>query len=258
MSRKITIDFIYDVIVNRLLKSPHNRLFIYPKRGFTRYGTDKFINYVSTETHESDRILDAGAGNKPYYHLFKHVLLYESCDSESVLNETGDLEGEIVDHTFYCDLINIPRSDNYYDKIICSQVLEHVKKPRNVVSELYRVLKPGGKLYITVPSIMGIHLPPHNYFNFLKFGLHEILKDAGFVNIFIEPQGGIFWVLGKVINNTYDIARSNVPHFLKFIFVPFDIFFSIIVFILSFILFHIDFLDKEKDWTLTYNCICSK
>jgi len=247
--KNITIDKIYNLIANHIL--------VYPKNGFTRFGTDKFIKYVATQTKNNDHILDAGAGNKPYYNLFKHSL-YESCDSEQVLDQTGSLGGVKVDHTFYCDLINIPRSDHYYDKIICSQVLEHVKRPRDVVEEFYRVLKPGGKLYITVPSIMGIHQAPHNYYNFLKYGLEEILTNVGFVNIFIETQGGIFLVLGKVIHKSYEILRLNFSVFFKIIFLPIHILCSVIVFVLSFILFHIDFLDKNKDWTLTYNCMCEK
>ena len=140
----------------------------------------------------------------------------------------------------------------------CVQVLEHVKRPRDVVDEFYRVLKPGGKLYITVPSIMGIHQAPQNYYNFLKYGLEEILTNVGFVNIFIETQGGIFLVLGKVIHKSYEILRLNFSVFFKIIFLPIHILCSVIVFVLSFILFHIDFLDKNKDWTLTYNCMCEK
>ena len=231
---------------------------MYPRKGFTRYGTDKFINYVSSQTNVNDCLLDAGAGGMPYSRLFKHAQ-YESCDSKSVLNEIDSGTEMTNKHTFYCDLGSIPRSENYFDKIICSQVLEHVKDPRKVVSEFYRILKPGGNLYITVPSIMGIHQAPHNYFNFLKFGLNEILNDAGFNNIVIETQGGIFWVVGKVLHKAYQITTFNkLPRLFKVIFLPLHIIFLIIIFIISFLLFHIDFLDREKDWTLNYNCICSK
>ena len=257
MNRKITFRLFFDIIFNRIIKNPNTKFFLYPRRGFTRYGTDKFIEYVSKKTMDGELILDAGAGTKPYSYLFRHAV-YESCDSAEVIEDTGEMGAQVANHTFHCDINNIPRPNNHYDKIICSQVLEHVKDPKECVSELYRVLKPGGKLYITVPSIMGIHLAPHNYFNFLKFGLRNILNNAGFVDIYIEPQGGIFHVMGKVLNKSYQTLKSNIPSFLIIFFIPFDILLSIIIFLFSIVLFHIDFLDKDKDWTLNYNCICSK
>ncbi len=48
---------------------------------------------------------------------------------------------------------------NFFDRIISCETIEHVPDPRKAVLELFRVLKPGGKLYLTCP----------NYFNF--FGL---------------------------------------------------------------------------------------
>jgi SAM-dependent methyltransferase len=40
---------------------------------------------------------------------------------------------------------------NQFDLIICSHVLEHVKEDRRAISELFRVLKPGGLALLPVP-----------------------------------------------------------------------------------------------------------
>jgi SAM-dependent methyltransferase len=48
-----------------------------------------------------------------------------------------------------CDL---PFGDSSFDKVVCSEVLEHVEDDRRAVAELARVLRPEGILVITVPS----------------------------------------------------------------------------------------------------------
>lgn len=54
-------------------------------------------------------------------------------------------------HYFLCSLDAIPKPDLHYDAVLCTQVLEHVENPLNVLSEFNRVLRHGGKLLVTVP-----------------------------------------------------------------------------------------------------------
>ncbi len=49
------------------------------------------------------------------------------------------------------DSFKLPIKDNSYDCVIASEIIEHVVSPREFVQELYRVVKPGGKLIITTP-----------------------------------------------------------------------------------------------------------
>lgn len=44
-----------------------------------------------------------------------------------------------------------------YDLVICTEVLEHCKKPWLAADEIYRVTKPGGHILITVPCNLGRH-----------------------------------------------------------------------------------------------------
>ena len=74
---------------------------------------------------------------------------------------------DISDENWYIDEIvdvqDIPYEDNYFDLIYCSHILEHVPDDKKALSELYRVLKPGGPAVILVP-INGISFElPHNY-----------------------------------------------------------------------------------------------
>ena len=64
--------------------------------------------------------------------------------------------------TYIADLCNkndniIP--DNYFDFIVCTEVLEHTLNPFNAVDEMYRMLKKGGLVFVTVPFDLRIHGP---------------------------------------------------------------------------------------------------
>ena len=65
---------------------------------------------------------------------------------------TGDIESPIADMHF--DLHHIPLEDNRFDVIFCNHVLEHVTDSKKCMSELFRVMKPGGWGIFQVPQDM--------------------------------------------------------------------------------------------------------
>ena len=58
---------------------------------------------------------------------------------------------------------NIPVESNSFDSVICSEVLEHVRNPTSILKEAFRVLKPGGLMFICVPFIFRIHPDPDDF-----------------------------------------------------------------------------------------------
>ena len=63
---------------------------------------------------------------------------------------TGDLLSPIADMHF--DLHDIPLEDNRFDVVFCNHVMEHVEDAHQCMSELYRVMKPGGWAIMQVPQ----------------------------------------------------------------------------------------------------------
>jgi SAM-dependent methyltransferase len=63
---------------------------------------------------------------------------------------TGDIVSPIADLHF--DLHNIPLEDNRFDVVFCNHVMEHVDDAIQCMSELYRVMKPGGWAIMQVPQ----------------------------------------------------------------------------------------------------------
>jgi len=54
----------------------------------------------------------------------------------------------------HADVTDLPFADAVFDIVVCSEVLEHIPDSRLAISELIRVLKPGGDLVVTVPRYL--------------------------------------------------------------------------------------------------------
>ena len=123
--------------------------------------------------HVHGRLLDVGCGSKPYERLFQ-VEQYIGLDIES----EGTRARAVADH-FY-DGHRFPFVDASFDAVLCNQVLEHVFNPNEFVAEMYRVLKPGGRLILTVPFVWDEHEQPVDYARYSSFGLRALIEQKGF------------------------------------------------------------------------------
>ena len=63
---------------------------------------------------------------------------------------TTDLNSPLAD--VKADICDLPFKDNDYDIIFCNHVLEHIPDDAKAMSELYRVLKPGGMAILQIPQ----------------------------------------------------------------------------------------------------------
>ena len=120
----------------------------------------------------SGRLLDVGCGTKPYRAMFT-VDAYIGLDRDS---EASRKLG-IADHHY--DGNTFPFADVSFDSVLCNQVLEHVFNPDEFLKEIVRVLKPGGKLLLTVPFVWDEHEQPYDYARYSSFGLRALLEKQG-------------------------------------------------------------------------------
>src|SRR3989344_8661916 len=139
-----------------------------------RYEIETFVANSAKKMSKGSKVLDAGAGPCPYKKMFSHCK-YEATDFKDT--------HKLLD--FICTLDNIPKQSNFYDAVLCTEVLEHVENPQVVVNEFQRILKKNGKLFITVPQGWMLHQEPYNFFYFTKYGLSSLLNKAGFKKITI-------------------------------------------------------------------------
>ncbi len=138
---------------------------------FARTGLRKNIKALAPRLKGA--VLDAGCGSKPYKSLI-------SCDRYDGLEiDTPKTRAMGIAEYFY-DGTHFPFSNSIYDGALCNQVLEHVFKPDAFLSEINRVLKPGGLLLLTVPFVWDEHEQPYDYARYSSFGLAHLLSKHGF------------------------------------------------------------------------------
>lgn len=78
--------------------------------------------------------------------------------------------------------------DNTFDVIVCTQVLEHIADPFKAAVELHRILKPHGRLLLTVPAAYPYHADPNDYWRFTRDSL-QLLFGKYFYQLEIKGYG---------------------------------------------------------------------
>ena len=102
---------------------------------------------------EGKRLLDVGCGSGSFVYLAKDKYedLYGIDISKYRLVEARKLG--IKTCRIDLDVDTIPYPNDYFDTVTCLDVLEHLKDPRKVLNEIYRVLKENGQLIVSTPNI---------------------------------------------------------------------------------------------------------
>lgn len=72
----------------------------------------------------------------------------------------------------------LPFTDGEFEIVLCCSVLEHLEDPRKAIQEMRRVLRPGGKIIVSVPFMFPVHDAPGDYWRFSKFGLQQLFKEG--------------------------------------------------------------------------------
>lgn len=138
-----------------------------------RRGLYQHIKQLSSSLQ--GKLMDFGAGSKPYRQLF-HVEQYVGVD----IQESGhDHTHEDID-VFY-DGKTIPFPDQSFDSVFSSEVFEHIFNLDEILTEIHRVLKPGGKMLITLPFVWDEHEIPYDFARYTSFGIVHILQQKGFI-----------------------------------------------------------------------------
>jgi SAM-dependent methyltransferase len=130
-------------------------------------------------------VYDVGAGSKPYQPLFAPFLRrYVGLDQ--LRGPDTDLEGVAE---------ALPLRSGSADVVLATQVLEHVDDPVLAVSELFRVLQPGGVAFVSCPGFFCYHPGATDdscrvdYWRWTHTGLKKLFEQAGFQVDFVESCG---------------------------------------------------------------------
>ncbi len=144
---------------------------------------------------EKKEVIDIGGGLR----LMKDKNNRYDSSREWLRPHVEKVDYKIMDpvDTYHPDIVgdvhNMPFDDNSIDAIICMAVLEHVENPIKAYKEIYRVLKPGGYVFIYVPFLYYYHAEKGYYGDFWRFtedGLRWLSKPFAKCEI-IRVRGAI-------------------------------------------------------------------
>lgn len=138
---------------------------------FARKGLYRELTPLSRQL--SGKLLDVGCGSKPYRNLFS-VTDYIGLEVDTPRNRAAGYADSFYDGKTF------PFGNGDFDSVFASQVLEHIFEPDEFLSEIHRVLKPNGRLLLTVPFVWDEHEQPHDYARYSSFGLSHLLSKNGF------------------------------------------------------------------------------
>ena len=129
------------------------------------------------------RLLDFGCGRKPYEKLF-NVSEYIGVDMAGTGHDHKNSKVDV-----YYDGKHLPFEDESFDSLFCSEVIEHIFDPDEILPEINRVLKPGARALITIPFSWNEHEMPFDYARYTSPGIKHLLEKNGFKVIEIKKSG---------------------------------------------------------------------
>lgn len=169
---------------------------------------DFYINNFVRKIHPPDRsgiILDVGSGSQKYRRHLEKYFQYESCDIPDLfMAHFRDCQ------TYICSVENLIMPDNSYDVSFCMMVLEHVSDPKKAISELARVTKRDGLIYLSTNFLYPRHGKPQDYFRFTEEGLRVLASQANLKIQSIVPMGGYFSMQSQFLFEAPQYLRNKI------------------------------------------------
>jgi SAM-dependent methyltransferase len=146
-------------------------------------GTIFGINFIGAHAHQKaitkfahlayGLMLDVGCGNQPYRKLFEgKVARYYGMDWGVSHAQSGKSVPPDVD----ADALEMPFHDVTFHTVMCHQVIEHVEDPDKLISEISRILRPEGVLFLSGPGICPVHSPERDYYRLTIHAYRKLLN----------------------------------------------------------------------------------
>lgn len=156
------------------------------------------------------KLLDVGCGKMPYKSF---ILQNSTVDQYIGLDiETARVYDQQVQPDYFWDGTKMPFEDNYFDTSIATEVLEHCPDPKLILNEIYRILRPNGKFFFTIPFLWNLHEIPYDEYRYTPFAIKRLLEESGFTEITIKIHGGWHASLAQMLGlwvKRAPISRRN-------------------------------------------------
>ncbi len=112
------------------------------------------------------------------------------------------------------DAHHLPFKDEMFDAVVCFNVFEHLHNPTIAAKEIFRVLKPGGKLIIQTAFLQPLHEEPIHFYNATKYGLLNWFSQFDIQKCHVSenfnPAFTLGWISSELIHSLQQNYNSNV------------------------------------------------
>jgi SAM-dependent methyltransferase len=124
---------------------------------------ERYVEFVAHHAPARGKLLDAGCGTGWSTYFFAEA----GFEATGVDLNPGAFEPPALPNLAFMNgsVVNLPFDDNSFAVVTAHQVLEHIPDPARMLSEMNRVLRPGGLLCIVGPNLLSLA-------NCLRAGLH--------------------------------------------------------------------------------------
>jgi ubiquinone/menaquinone biosynthesis C-methylase UbiE len=133
----------------KMFKKYNNvRLYSHPNPAI-RYTENKRVSIMLKALDGEKRVADIGCGEGYVLGKINSQELVGFDISETALKRASAVKNATL---VKGNAESLPFSESYFDAVLCSETLEHTQNPKKVLEELSRVVKPGGKIVVSVPN----------------------------------------------------------------------------------------------------------
>jgi SAM-dependent methyltransferase len=155
------------------------------------------------------------------------------------------------------DVHHLPLASGSCRTVVLMQVLEHVREPGLVFAEIYRVLKLGGHLFVTVPFLHEIHHAPHDYYRYTPYAVTALAQTAELEVVEIRPTGGYFRALSHLLEAAPTVVRgTSVSSTLVRVVVAYPL--KGLAWVIGKFQYLLDLQDAARTFTSGYHCVFRK
>jgi SAM-dependent methyltransferase/ribosomal protein S18 acetylase RimI-like enzyme len=156
--------------------------------------------------YASGVLVDIGCGKKPYAGMTRGMVTQHiGVDYSDSLH---GLDGVDI----IADAYNTTLGSAVADTVMCTTVLEHLERPQEAISEMFRILKPDGYVILSMPLFWHLHEEPRDFFRYTKYGIEHLLKTSGFEVVEIQPLSGFVVTFGQEFCYWLESLSLRLPH----------------------------------------------
>jgi SAM-dependent methyltransferase len=126
-----------------------------------------------------------------------------------------EMEHRIFRHTDVVgDAHALPFRADVFDRVFAFNVFEHLREPKRAAAEIWRVLKPGGRVIIHTAFLQPLHEAPFHFYNATEFGVREWFDAFAIEHCGVSGNFSPAYAIAFLMSNVMEAARrggASVP-----------------------------------------------